>query len=388
MKKVAFFPPVDVSWMGGANYYKNILHAINVFDKGDDIAPHCFVGSKTPSELVENCYSKSRVVRSSLFDRWSLLWFLSKASVRLFKKDFVLYFLLRIYKIDLISHAVPFLPKTINKIGWIPDFQHVYLPEFFSQNEIDNRNKSFFYIVKESDLVFLSSNDALSHYKDFFPSEFHSKAYVLRFVSQVDDKYFELDDSDLSNLVNKYGIEKKFFYIPNQIWKHKNHKVLLDAGKILKGKGVDFCFVCTGHKYDYRTPDLYEMYEKFILENHLSDNFIFLDSVPYSDVMALIRFSSAVINPSLFEGWSSTVEECKSAGKHMILSDIPVHREQYPNAVFFEPTNAEELSHIVENYSAPAIYDVQKEEVKNKNNIRTYEYFKDFLFALETLNKS
>ena len=36
----------------------------------------------------------------------------------------------------------------------------------------------------------------------------------------------------------------------------------------------------------------------------------------------------ALINPSRFEGWSTTVEEAKSFGVPLILSDIDVHHEQ------------------------------------------------------------
>ena len=50
--------------------------------------------------------------------------------------------------------------------------------------------------------------------------------------------------------------------------------------------------------------------------------------VPYDDVAAFMQHALAVINPSLFEGWSSTVEEAKSFGKKILLSDIAVHREQ------------------------------------------------------------
>jgi glycosyltransferase involved in cell wall biosynthesis len=50
--------------------------------------------------------------------------------------------------------------------------------------------------------------------------------------------------------------------------------------------------------------------------------------VPADHVYALMRTSTALINPSRFEGWSTTVEEAKSFGAPMILSDIEVHREQ------------------------------------------------------------
>jgi glycosyltransferase involved in cell wall biosynthesis len=50
--------------------------------------------------------------------------------------------------------------------------------------------------------------------------------------------------------------------------------------------------------------------------------------IPMHHVYALLRMSTALINPSCFEGWSTTVEEAKSFGVPMILSDIDVHREQ------------------------------------------------------------
>ena len=40
--------------------------------------------------------------------------------------------------------------------------------------------------------------------------------------------------------------------------------------------------------------------------------------------------SIALINPSKFEGRSSTVEQGKSMGEKIILSTIPVHKEQKP----------------------------------------------------------
>jgi hypothetical protein len=52
--------------------------------------------------------------------------------------------------------------------------------------------------------------------------------------------------------------------------------------------------------------------------------------VPYLDLLALMRHAVCVINPSLFEGWSSTVEESKALSKHILLSNISVHREQNP----------------------------------------------------------
>jgi hypothetical protein len=51
-----------------------------------------------------------------------------------------------------------------------------------------------------------------------------------------------------------------------------------------------------------------------------------------------------LINPSLYEGWSTTVEEGKIFNKKMILSHLKVHKEQCGNkALYFDPKNELEL---------------------------------------------
>ena len=85
-------------------------------------------------------------------------------------------------------------------------------------------------------------------------------------------------------------------------------------------------------------------------KNSLGDNIKILGKIEYKYVLSLMKKSIAVINPSFFEGWSSTVEEAKSLGKKIILSDIEVHKEQNPkNSVYFDPKNEEILSKILEN---------------------------------------
>jgi len=81
--------------------------------------------------------------------------------------------------------------------------------------------------------------------------------------------------------------------------------------------------------------------------------------------MYFYRNAVSVINPSLFEGWSSTVEEVKSIGKNIILSNLEVHREQYPpGGVFFNPHDHNELSEILEskwkNSEGGPDYDLEK----------------------------
>jgi glycosyltransferase involved in cell wall biosynthesis len=147
-------------------------------------------------------------------------------------------------------------------------------------------------------------------------------------------------------IISKYKIDENYFFLPNQLWKHKNHMVVFKALTLLKKNGISVCVVCTGQIDDYRNNEYSHKIKQYIQENEL--NVKLLGIIDYQDVVELMRNSIAVINPSYFEGWSSTVEECKSLGKNMILSDINVHKEQAPdNSYYFNPDDENELYKII-----------------------------------------
>ncbi|RWM80807.1 MAG: glycosyltransferase [Mesorhizobium sp.] len=83
---------------------------------------------------------------------------------------------------------------------------------------------------------------------------------------------------------------------------------------------------------------------EFAETHRLGSHFRHLGLIPYDDVVALIGAADYLLNPSHFEGWSTTVEETKSLGTPMLLSDIPLHREQAPESLFFAPDSAEALA--------------------------------------------
>lgn len=105
-----------------------------------------------------------------------------------------------------------------------------------------------------------------------------------------------------------------------------------------------------------------------------------LGVVTYEEVFSLIKFSKAVINPSLFEGWSSTVEECKSVGKNMILSDLSVHKEQYPTETFFDKSSFASFKSVIRNYEKNNL-----DHYKNLLEDRTNKFGSKYVKILEEL---
>jgi len=247
-------------------------------------------------------------------------------------------FALSIY-IPIKRHSVPW-------VSWIPDFQHLHLKEMFSDEEINDRNHGFIKIALNSDCIMLSSQDCLRDFKNLIPEQV-SKARVVPFVAQIPARVY---DQDPINICKIYNLPNKFFFLPNQFWKHKNHSVVINAIKILSQSHPEIVVVCSGGVGDYRSQDYFASLLNDTSRLNIRNNFILLGLVPYEHVFSLIRQSCAVIQPSLFEGWSTTVEETKSLGKRVILSNIKVHREQNPSGgIFFNPLDPDELAALLVN---------------------------------------
>ena len=75
---------------------------------------------------------------------------------------------------------------------------------------------------------------------------------------------------------------------------------------------------------------------------------VFLGFIDRSDQLALMSAAEFIIQPSLFEGWGTVVEDSKVLDKTVLLSDIPVHQEQKSEKCrLFDPTSSDELASLV-----------------------------------------
>jgi glycosyltransferase involved in cell wall biosynthesis len=236
----------------------------------------------------------------------------------------------------------------IPTLSWIPDFQHIHFPNYFSEEDLSNRNHMIRNLVKNSTMVILSSQDAKRDFEEFTPDQ-SSKAQVLSFVSQLPKEVYQ---EDPVKICNQYHLPDRFIYLPNQFWLHKNHELVLNALELVYDNHPEIHIVCTGNTNEYRNRSYFSQLMTKIALKGIRERMIILGLLPYRDIFQLMRQSLAVLQPSLFEGWSTIVEEVKSLGKTILLSDIPVHREQNPERpVYFDPQDPVALaSCLVETY--------------------------------------
>lgn len=328
------------SWLGGLNYLKNLLLAIRSMPT-PLIEPILITSPKGFDKLSEE-FPNIEIITTNLIDKKTPAGFITKCNENIFGKNYFLESFLKRNNIAVISHTSKLGPRSkFPNLFWIPDFQHKRRPDFFNVQEIARRDQMQRKAIDQSDLIILSSFDAQNDMRQYFPDGV-AKSAVLHFVSGLAPDPSKL--RPLAELETTYGFRAPYFHLPNQFWTHKNHGLVVDALSVLKAHGHIVTVISTGHTVDDRHPEYFGEFQSTLISKGLKSQFRILGVVPYDDVSSLMYHAIGVINPSFFEGWSTTVEESKSIGKAILLSDIPVHREQAPErGSYFNPYKSEEL---------------------------------------------
>jgi glycosyltransferase involved in cell wall biosynthesis len=222
--------------------------------------------------------------------------------------------------------------------GWVPDFQHRYLPELFPPDEIRRRDMNIAQLAAEASRVVLSSESAAADFRAFYPAH-AAKSVVLTFATTP----FVLPD-----IIDGNDSPPRFFLVCNQFWKHKNHLLVFEALHILRSRGIRPLVLCTGQLDDYRDRSFADAIRAALARDGLSEQVTLLGLIPRARQISLMRRALAIVQPSLFEGWSTVVEDARALGRPCLLSDLAVHREQHPPGVrFFAPRSAEALADLL-----------------------------------------
>jgi glycosyltransferase involved in cell wall biosynthesis len=324
-----------VGWMGGANYYRSLVAALRGrMAEGDEL----IVASNQPEAFGSLDGAGIRLAAAPWLEPSSSVWSWANAALTsLTHANVALNAFARSTGADLVSHSVPGRLAPCPSLHWMPDFQHRHFPEFFSTRERGTRDRNIRQAGRSGHLL-VSSASAGSDFRRFYPEFAGAHVHVLRFVPAIETA----PGQPGGGIPAKFGLPPWFFLLPNQFWRHKNHALVLEA---LRQLPDDFVVAATGALNDYRGGAHIAALRDTIERHRLGDRFRMLGVLPREEMLELMRSAQAVINPSLFEGWSSTVEEAKALGKRLLLSDIGVHREQDPlDALYFDPGDAAALA--------------------------------------------
>ncbi|MBD2165778.1 glycosyltransferase [Calothrix membranacea FACHB-236] len=370
------------SWIGGSEYIKNIILALGSLP--DNIRAKyevCLIYNEYLDPELHKCiepylhkiYNQQVELKPITFQnriRWRIIRNLygwkdprSESFLRKEKFDFIYPYL-----------SLETSNSSYRSASWIADFQHKYLPNFFTPEELAVRENLFSQIAHHSSTIVLSSQTAEKDFHKFFPEAAH-KTKVLSFKTTPSSSWYQ---GEPQNIQKNYCLPDRFFIISNQFWQHKNHLTVFKALKLLHKQSIYPVIVCTGHIYDYRQPNYCDEILQSIHKMGITKQVYLLGLIPKFEQCQLMRRSLAVIQPSLFEGWSTVVEDAKCFGKHIILTDLPVNLEQNPpNSIFFEGKSPEILADILADYWEKLTPgpDLQQEQIAHTNSISEAQEF-------------
>jgi glycosyltransferase involved in cell wall biosynthesis len=254
--------------------------------------------------------------------------------------DMALERLLRAARIDAVLevgqyYGARFKPPVI---AWLPDLQHRYMPEMFSRLNWWRRDLAFRMQIRSGRTLMVSSETVRDDMERFYPRA-RGRGHIVRFAIELDIGAHLRQGADMRA---QYDLPDRFFFLPNQFWRHKNHAVVVEALGLLKGQGAleaTLPVILSGSNKDVRNPGHFAGLFSAARAAGVEGHFRYLGLIPYDHVLNLSACCAALINPSQFEGWSTPIEEAKALGAALILADIPIHREQAPDANFFDPTS-------------------------------------------------
>jgi glycosyltransferase involved in cell wall biosynthesis len=365
--KILLYMTGGPHWLGGAQYTRNLLLALQ------SLAPETCPPVVIKIVRSRDCTNLEKLANESsniIVDREYLkLMPGGKRAVARISDECTILFPEKGVEMPA-THQTP--------IHWIPDFQYKYLPDYFSEQERQERDERYEKLLDNARFLVLSSQSALADFRKFHPRRTKLPVFVLSFRAIIEDGDLEADPfASLS----RFDLPEKFVYCPNQMWQHKGHDVLFSALSILKQRGVVIPLVCTGALEDYRSHGFASSMLDRISELGLENQISFLGVLSRTEQIQVYRRAALIVQPSRFEGWSTVVEEARALHKGIVISDIPVHKEQNPpKASFFKDGDTASLVEVLgDAYRSSNESPVDAQLLKESNHARAQEFAREFL---------
>jgi len=350
--RVGFTLVGGAKWTGGRNYLLNLLAVLGQYGDGA-VDAVLFVGTDVSEAELEpfRQISHVEIVKDPCFDDGQHR---RKALVNalIFGRDADAASVFHRNRIDVLFEAAQFYGWRLGipAIAWMPDFQHRKLPQHFSRGAWLKRELGFRAQILGKRTIMLSSEDARRDCERLYPAT-TGRTFTVSFATLPRPP---MSFEAAHDVAKTYNLGEKFFFLPNQFWSHKNHRLVIEAVALLRDRGQNVTIAASGNPSDQRSPGHFQSLRDRILELGIEENFRLLGLIPYEHIGALMQSCVALINPSLFEGWSTVVEEARLLGTPMILSDLDVHKEQMESAaLYFDRHSPASLADCLQNFVAP-----------------------------------
>jgi glycosyltransferase involved in cell wall biosynthesis len=199
----------------------------------------------------------------------------------------------------------------------ILDLQHELFPQFFSRAERGYRRVAYRAAVRESRCVIAISE----HVKETIVERLGVPPERVRVIHL---------GIDLERLRPSDMPREPFLLYPANGWPHKNHLRLLEAFGLLRRERPELWLVLTGSGLEH-LPAI--------------DGVHVRGHVPGEELLGLYRTASALVFPSLYEGFGLPPLEAMASGCPVASSDAGALPEVLADApAYFDPIDPEEIA--------------------------------------------
>ena len=242
--------------------------------------------------------------------------------------------------LDVLHHpvTVPIPEPRVPNVVTLFDVQHHDLPQFFSRAERAHRRWAYDGAARAADVVVATSA--------FSAERIAAHVGVARELIEVvhlgiDHERFSPDHGPEDEALRP-RLPERFVVYPANLWPHKNHAALLEAFAHIGDEGLHL--VLTGQAYG-REAELAAHAERLGMKARVHH----LGHLPAPQVPALYRLATAMVFPSLYEGFGAPPLEAMACGLPVAASD----RASLPEvcgqaALAFDPASGRELGRAIE----------------------------------------
>ena len=218
------------------------------------------------------------------------------------------------------------------------DLQHLHLPEFFTTSQWEGRELTYRAFCQQSTLVVAPSRWVRQDLIDQYGLAPDRIAVVN--VPPATAAYADPTPQEMQSIAQRLELPDRFIYYPAQAWPHKNHNRLLEALGQLRTQGLTVPLVCTG-RLNQRHEELVRLADGL----GLAQDVRFLGYLEPTDIQVLYRRATALVFPSLYEGWGLPIVEAFSSGLPVACSNVTSLPELVNDAALvFDPYDPEDIA--------------------------------------------
>ena len=247
----------------------------------------------------------------------------------------------RVISIDLIHSLGGFVCdklRSYNGVLTVHDLQHLHFPENFENSELGARSLNYGASLKSTDAIVCVTKAVMGDVSGRFKVDPSKLGSIWNIPSG--GALERIKPSVASSVSGALLGQGDYIFFPSHAWPHKNHLRLLEAFSIVSKRRANLKLVFTGGRFDEGHPVAARIRD-LELENRVTH----LGYRTPFELRCLLRNATALVYPSIFEGFGLPVAEAFLAGTPVVCSDITPLREIGGDAILaFDPYDSSDIA--------------------------------------------